>query len=143
VLLEEGLGGATSRSTGHDVPGNDNRVLSDLLGGELLDLDDTLGLKLEEGLVGGKSNVEASLGGGRSETGSLSTGHQDNGNLAGTNDVETNVIPELNVGLGGIEDGSGSGGGEGLDNGSLGGGRRVESLFGEFLFIGQLLSDLI
>lgn len=64
VLLEEFLSGAAGRTRGHDVPGHHCFLLSDLFSSELLDSDDSLSLELEEGLFGGKANVEAALGSG-------------------------------------------------------------------------------
>ena len=147
VLLEELLCRLARRPTGHHVPGNHRRLAGDLLS-QLLQLDDALGLDLEERLVTGETDVKAALGGGASETGTLAAGHQHHRNLVVRDQLQTLIVPSLEVFGIGVEDGGGGYFGEGFEGGGgfflgLGG---VEGLVGEFVDaggvkVGQLVKE--
>lgn len=105
VLLEKGDGGGAGGARCHDVPGDgDIGNSTGLLLGELLKLEDALSLDLEEGLVGGKVNVVATLRGRRAQTGALSTGEKDDSDLVLADLVQTKGPPLLGLVLGGLED---------------------------------------
>ncbi|KAI6761286.1 hypothetical protein HG531_001839 [Fusarium graminearum] len=88
VLLEELLGGTASRAASHD----------------LLNLGDSLTLKLEERLVRGKTNVVAALGSRATQTSTLATSHKDNSDLTLGDEVKTGVVPLGNIIGAGVED---------------------------------------
>lgn len=105
VLLEEGNGGRTGGSRGHDVPGDGNVGSGTrLLLGQLLELDNALGLDLEERLVRGQADVIASLGSRGAETSALAASKKDHGDLVLGDLVETNSLPFLDLVLGGFKD---------------------------------------
>lgn len=105
VLLEKGDGGGAGGARGHDIPRDGNIGNSTgLLLGELLELEDALGLDLEEGLVGGEVDVVATLGGRRAQTCTLATGEKDDSDFVLADLVQTNGPPLLGLVLRGLED---------------------------------------
>ena len=105
VLLEIGNGGGASGSGGHDIPGDDDVVNSTgLLLGHLLKLEDTLGLDLEQRLVGRQRDIVATLGSGGAETRSLTTGQENDGDLVLADLVQSNGAPLLSLFSRGVHD---------------------------------------
>lgn len=135
MLFKKLLCGSARRSASHDVPRHDDRVFGfpGGLSSEFLDLEDALGLELEERLFGREANVEAAFWRGGAETSSLSTGHEDYRDLVRRDQRESEVVPFLEIGFRGVEDGGGGRVGEGLHDGGLGRRRGVERFVGEFL----------
>lgn len=149
VLLEKGDSGGAGGARGHDVPGDgDIGNSTGLLLGELLELEDALGLDLEERLVGGEVDVVATLGSRRAKTGALATCEKDDGDLVLADLVQTNVPPLLGLVLGGLEDrvkalfGQGSqGGGLVVEHGRRAGGGLLVNPVDTFDVQGLQLGD--
>lgn len=84
-----------SGTTGHHIPPNVDTTLrlAGLFFRQPLELADPLGLVFEQGLPTGQLDVVQSLGEGRAETGTLSTGHEKDGDLVVGNRLQTGVAP--------------------------------------------------
>ena len=105
VFLKELDGGGTSGTRGHDIPGDDHLTFDALLlAGQGLEPDDALSLDLEEGLRRGQLNVVAALGGGRSETGALTSGEEDDTDLVLGNLLQSDGLPLGDLVGRGLED---------------------------------------
>lgn len=139
VLAEELLGGTTGRTAGHDVPGHNGSITASLLGGKLLNLGNSLALDLEKRLVGRQANIVAALGSRAAKSGTLTTSHEDDGNLTLGDEVKTRVVPLVNVIGIGVEDTSGGGFGEGLEDiGLIAGLGRVQRTVGDLVDVGGI-----
>lgn len=105
VFLKELDSGGAGGARGHDIPRNDN-LLSDtlLLASQSLELEDTLGLDLEERLCRGQLDVVATLRGGGSEAGALSSSEQDDTDLVLGNLLQADGLPLVDLIGRGLED---------------------------------------
>jgi hypothetical protein len=84
-------------TTGHNIPGDDDRTLglSELRLGNGLETSDALSLVLEERLVRWKANVVTAFRGRAAEPRALTTCHQEHADLAIRNGLETDLAPFL------------------------------------------------
>lgn len=82
-------------TTGHHVPpnGDTTLLLARLFFRQPLELADPLGLVFEQSLSTGQLDIVQSLGERRAETGALSTGHEEDGDLVVGNRLQTGVAP--------------------------------------------------
>lgn len=76
-----------------------------LLRCQILCLPDPLALELEQALLAGKTNVEASLGCRAAQSCALTSGHEDYRNLILGDQLEAAVVPLVEVILRRVEDG--------------------------------------
>lgn len=146
VLLEELLRRLASRSTGHDIPRNNRLLAQDLLS-QQLQSSNPLSLNLEKRLVARETNVKATLGVRATQTGTLTTRHQNHRNLVLRNSLETCIVPLLNILRVGVEDRGQSHVGERFKGRrALGDGGRIQGLLSQFvdtggIEVGQLMVE--
>ena len=105
MLLKELLGRLARRPTGHDIPRDDDLLLAIRLLRQHLKFSDPLRLDLEQRLVTRQSDIKASLGRGAPETSPLPTSHQDDSDLVLGDELQTLIVPFLDISRIRIEDG--------------------------------------
>ncbi len=134
VLGKELLGRLASRPAGHHIPGDGSGLNAVSLVSQLLQLGNTLRLQLEQRLLAQQADIETTLGSRAAEASTLATGHQHHRHIVLGNLLQAGIVPGLQVGGVGVDDGGGRGGRQGFEGGGgLVGLGRVEGLVGELV----------